>query len=592
MKKKYYSLLLLSLLSFGVTAQNTRSNKISNEGTEVLRAGFPDLTPNYLKRIVKSRSVLFSEDFNSVTMPGLPTGWSTYSTGTGTSPGFFTANNLDWDFFNNAPANQFAATDEWNANVSKSNDYLQMPALDLSGSSPYTLSFNYVLDDEYGGAGWIEVSVDGGTNWAKVGSNLNATTGTYAWQSAEISLAAYNQSAVHIRFVYFDGNDWTAGLAIDDVVVEGASGVDVKMVRARRTYSEYTSMPLKQAPAINFSGRISNIGVDAVPSAQVTANVTNFTTSANAFTGSATSGALNSGDTVIVNVTGDFKPATSSWYGARLEVTADNDGNTANNWDSLYINISDSVMARENASNLFYLTVGTSKIAQVFDVFNTGKVTSTWFALYQPKMGDTLSLDLVKLDNGRPGTEKVASTIKYVTAGEDTLANGILLKTLPFENNAGLFAGVCLSQGRYALVLNTGANDPQPLISASFYTPNTTFITDSTNQWVDLGAYAYLMRLNFGDTCTDVTSVNNLVVNNLVNIYPNPSAGIINVQLNSQEKASVVIYNSLGAIINNVEADGSVSKLTFDLSNQPNGVYFVRVSSASGIAVKKVSINR
>jgi trimeric autotransporter adhesin len=595
MKKKYCSLLLLSLFSLSVSAQNSRNNKIANEGTETLRAGFPDLTPSYLKKITSSssRSVFFSENFDAATIPNLPDGWKTYSDGAD-SDLFLVADQSTSNqggFFPITASSKFALTDDDMCNCDKSKDYLQTPAIDLSAASAPQLSFNYILDDQYEGEASVEISTDG-NQWVSIKS-LVATNSTYAWQESAINLSAYaGQSSVFIRFVFDDEGDWSTGLAIDDVTIAQAPSTEIKMVRALRTYSEYFSMPVKQAPAINFSGRIANTGADAIPSAQVTANVSSLTTSANAFSGSGNSGALNSGDTAVVNVSGSFTPVTSSWYGARIEVSANGDGNAANNWDSLYINISDSVMARENASNLFYLPTGTSKIAQVFDVFKAGKVTSTWFALYRPKMGDTLSLDLVKLENGKPGGEKVATTIKYVTVGADTLQSGVLVKALPFENNSGLFSGVCLTPGRYALVFNPGANDPQPLISGSAHTPNTTFITDSTNQWVDLGAYTYLLRLNFGDTCQDVTSIENLVVSNIVNIYPNPSSGIINLQLNSQEKASVVIYNSLGAIINQVDADGSVSKLTFDLSAQPNGVYFVRFSSASGTAVKKVSINR
>ncbi|MBA3900698.1 MAG: T9SS type A sorting domain-containing protein, partial [Bacteroidetes bacterium] len=75
---------------------------------------------------------------------------------------------------------------------------------------------------------------------------------------------------------------------------------------------------------------------------------------------------------------------------------------------------------------------------------------------------------------------------------------------------------------------------------------------------------------------------------NTVNIYPNPSRGIITV--NATANSSVFVLNALGAVITEgIVANGNPA-VTFDLSNQPNGIYFVKISSENGSVTKKVNL--
>ena len=74
-----------------------------------------------------------------------------------------------------------------------------------------------------------------------------------------------------------------------------------------------------------------------------------------------------------------------------------------------------------------------------------------------------------------------------------------------------------------------------------------------------------------------------------VSIYPNPSTGVFNVQ--SSQKISVMeIYNALGEKKFSQKFTNEIFE--FDLSKQPNGIYFAHIVSDKGTEVKKIIIQK
>jgi len=83
---------------------------------------------------------------------------------------------------------------------------------------------------------------------------------------------------------------------------------------------------------------------------------------------------------------------------------------------------------------------------------------------------------------------------------------------------------------------------------------------------------------------------------NIITIYPNPTTGMINVQCLMINVQSVEIFDVMGRIVA-VETHGRASlhetlnvkpEITFDLSNAPSGIYFVRIQTETGVITKKV----
>ena len=75
-----------------------------------------------------------------------------------------------------------------------------------------------------------------------------------------------------------------------------------------------------------------------------------------------------------------------------------------------------------------------------------------------------------------------------------------------------------------------------------------------------------------------------------INIYPNPTGGIINVNKGQLENVQVNIYNVLGESI--YQFSITSSNYQIDLTAQPNGVYFVQLRTEQGIMNKKLIIQK
>lgn len=79
-------------------------------------------------------------------------------------------------------------------------------------------------------------------------------------------------------------------------------------------------------------------------------------------------------------------------------------------------------------------------------------------------------------------------------------------------------------------------------------------------------------------------------------IFPNPSTGIVNVQLNTSSAAAadVQVYDLLGGLVvsRNVNFASAESNEVFDLSALNNGVYVFSINVDGNITTKRVTINK
>ena len=106
----------------------------------------------------------------------------------------------------------------------------------------------------------------------------------------------------------------------------------------------------------------------------------------------------------------------------------------------------------------------------------------------------------------------------------------------------------------------------QPSIS-SFYTVTGTDANNCSN------------RLTFVLTVNACTGINQQVLSdNSVSIFPNPSNGQFTVAFDVEGNKTVVLYNSVGQVISTTTTDAN-SKV-FDLSGYAKGIYFVTVKTA------------
>ncbi len=81
----------------------------------------------------------------------------------------------------------------------------------------------------------------------------------------------------------------------------------------------------------------------------------------------------------------------------------------------------------------------------------------------------------------------------------------------------------------------------------------------------------------------------------MINLFPNPSTGVfnLNIALEAQKDINVKIVNTLGQTVQQfAEVNSNGGMFVLDLSDQPNGVYFVEVTAGGETSVQRIIINR
>ncbi len=146
--------------------------------------------------------------------------------------------------------------------------------------------------------------------------------------------------------------------------------------------------------------------------------------------------------------------------------------------------------------------------------------------------------------------------------------------------------------------------------STNLTTTTPTFSTASfvptSNQWrqevISLNAYAsatnamvmfrgigdYENQMYLDDINIDFsTGLADNSANTVVNIFPNPAKDLINVLLTSIEDTEILVFNLVGEVVySNSAIMSRINKI--DMSEQANGVYFVKVKSGDQVTTKKI----
>ena len=91
---------------------------------------------------------------------------------------------------------------------------------------------------------------------------------------------------------------------------------------------------------------------------------------------------------------------------------------------------------------------------------------------------------------------------------------------------------------------------------------------------------------------TAVTAVEDIDISSFVNVFPNPSAGDVYVNINASNlgNVNVKITDVMGKVV--ASSNENSLKMKFDLSAQSNGMYFVEVKSDKGSMTQKVLLNK
>jgi photosystem II stability/assembly factor-like uncharacterized protein len=85
------------------------------------------------------------------------------------------------------------------------------------------------------------------------------------------------------------------------------------------------------------------------------------------------------------------------------------------------------------------------------------------------------------------------------------------------------------------------------------------------------------------------TGIESYAQSSQLNIYPNPSSGIFTIQLRGEQKNAIIsICDVLGNEVIEKKSIANLENYKIDISEQPKGVYFVKVESEEGVAIQKI----
>ncbi|MBI2966995.1 MAG: T9SS type A sorting domain-containing protein [Bacteroidetes bacterium] len=390
---------------------------------------------------------IFCEDFESVTPPALPTGWST--TGNATSDLFMTGTGTtaSSQYFTIPDHTQFVYSNDDNCNCNKANDILRLPTQNFTGYNNVVMTFNSIMSDDLNASfldsTYVQVSTNGGSSWTYVYSIPKVA----AWTNYIVNLSAYdNMNNVLIRFRYTDKGNWGYGIAIDDVIIKENFDNDIKISGINKydtlQYPDYLLVPNRQTGDIIPMGLVENVGANVQQG--VALNVTVYdpngiiiydTTSNSVTLNPWTSTVLS---TAVLNIP---KTGTGTFTFVFTASSDSTDEDPSNNSFTDYYVVTDTIYERMDTIPPYYALAAASfggaapyRFANLYEIVNNDTATSVSFVPWTSSIAGS-QVRVVLYDSS---LTQIAQSNPYTLQTSD-LGN---IVTVSFSTGVPLTAGI------------------------------------------------------------------------------------------------------------------------------------------------------
>ena len=416
-----------------------------------------------------------------------------------------------------------------------------------------------------------------------------------------VNLTYPSGTTIYVAFRHVSNNKMI--LCIDDIMVGSniVNDLEVQKSYLYNTLFGYAgSIPRTQADAISFSQTVKNNGSAAQNNVTLSVNLKKNTSSV--FTSSSTSVAsIASGAKDSLVLINTYTPSATGTgyelYEADFNVAAAStvDDIPSTNFDTVYFNTSEKDFSRcfignssLNTTNLTISGGGDGMIvANDFYFPNQEILDSIYINLYTgtSATGVTIKGLLYTVDISTGIATQVDSTLLYsiVTADINTRL------TLPFVSSYNVLAtdylraGFRLTYGANTVDWLIDAGEYMPIDAGVYYLPNSSLGAD----WYNLSIAGTSLTPYVGlITHVGPSKINNVINQNKIIIYPNPSNGIINIT--NAEAGYIYIYNILGEVVTKYICNSNHS--TIDLSNLSQGQYIVKIVSEKNTFTQKINI--
>lgn len=526
------------------------------------------------KHSIKSNAI-FLEDFEA--WP--PSGWTIFDIDSN-----ITAQN--WQQYLPGSYSSYVATIPYLQNDTI-NEWLISPSIFLPSVQPnhtiklsfdWNTSFYWAVDPYDYFDVLLKISTDNGLSWQILwmegDSNNVVNSGiawpyddNWSWHHSAINLNNFSGQTIKIAFFYSSLNGGATFL-LDNVAIEDFdySYFDVKVHGNNFIYPE---TPLSQAEYY-FSGNAKNNGAAVTDSLYVFTKIpgTGFMDSI------LLSNPFPMGASENFSFTSPFIPNHPENYSAIFQIPYSGDSITTNNADTIFFTVTDSVYARD--FNSFYGSIGltgqTGFIGSIFHIVQSDTMTSVslfWHPSFDNTPGDLFSISLFQWN------ESLNSLSNEIFTSETFSKTAAMMDSTWITYNTN---DVVLLPGYYMVGINCLETNN------IFLAVDTTQITNSNLYIKFENGYEFLtsdygnilLRMNLGHSI--LLSGNKIAINQGVNIYPNPSKGILFIDNCPQQPLRIQIFDLQGKILidKNINATRKI-----DISSLESGSYIVRIFTKS-----------
>ena len=466
---------------------------------------------------------------------------------------------------------------------------------------------------------FLEIATD--SNWSNLESyEIDSDLGmTYAsdnpeFISIDISSIAANQDSIYFRFHYMGGDDYA--WMIDDVSITPVP--DYSITCTDGSFSSinnlnsnlnvnldvnYTFYPVSQAilHPYRFQSVISNNGLQELTNVIMHVEIEKDTLSWNLYSDTVS---LISGEVDTLFTNSDFTPDSLGLY--NFTFSAYNDTLCGSDSFEMKSVVTDTIYGvdydwdSDGSSAGGGYNSGTS---------NCGQVLGNVFNIYKDQTGHYYNTSASSISFHVNDWSDVGSSLKVELYKIDSLNNLQPIFTLMDESefiildssdiNSWVTIALndsILSSGNIYLAAVRGKQESfNSRISSASNSNSLTFLQDNG---CNLGQYGFgawytlshslLIRLNIGcDTL--LTSYDNIIFENDLTVYPNPTKGIFSINLKGENSYKLTVRNIVGQIIYKDYVPGGDIK-NINLSNHKSGVYLLELDTDNGIINKKLII--
>ena len=614
--KNFYSIICLLIIA------NTSFAQIINNQNFIDASRFDQHTEYLNKNDITLRSsvdcstsnALYCEDFESVSIPNLPSDISTstleqnYYTISSSNQvlvtGFYTGTSADANAGGYWPVGehgQFAMTNDDacrpggvtpgnNNNCDLGFETLTLPILDFTGQYDVFLIFDYYHDKNYGGGDAnIEVSNDGGLTFTDISGPL---PNLEAWQQGIFSLSDYNdQDSIVIRFVWSDAGSWATGFAIDDIEINELQDNSLSMPLFNQWLagydgfaSSYSQIPLSMIPnstGIIFQSYVFNNGNFAQDSIRLHASSTGFTSQSTAVN-------LESLQQDTLQCNDRFQPTSTGTYQLDFYLMSDSVTTVTK---SKSIEITDYIYARDD-----------NEIDAVNSLLPVGDGISSWErgTIYDIYESNTLYAIDAYIHNRTTANAKIQGKIYLYQDDQSFFLSETNLLTVTASDGwqSVKFANPVTLDAESQYLITVGGdgsalNDTLRIGSSGSVQSSYGYII--YNGWVDSNGTTAtdgttgstpMIRMNMNPNVPGPTSIDDNSYSTF-NVFPNPNNGILNISMaNSSGKQTIEIKNIIGQTVYSKIASNSSSN-TINLSNINKGIYTVSLINENGTSSSK-----